>query len=223
MYFKLIMCFALLVVSSNVFGQVDFGFKAGVNFPSTRVYEPDFIMDGDDIVGLDKDNLVKMKDKHLTTFYLKGYSSVKLHKKLALEPGITLEGRGGKLPESEYTASFLFIGVPVNFSYYIPVKKSGDIIVSAGGYYGVNVGGEYEFVSGYEDNGESILVKEKIPYGKGEEFRRDDYGLNFGLGYKFSKGFLINTEYTIGLRNHGSFPGEKVHSKGLSIGIGYQI
>ncbi|MCA5004469.1 outer membrane beta-barrel protein [Sphingobacterium bovistauri] len=223
MYFKLVLSFALLVFSSNVFGQISYGVKAGVNFPKFTLLEPVFIMDGDEFVGFDGDKQESVETKAVTNFYITGFTSIMLSNRIALEPGITLEGRGGKIPGNDYEANYMFVGVPLAVSYYLPMNFGGDVVISAGGHYGLNFGGTYKGVVDITDPENPIIDETDISYGRYEDFRKDDYGLNFGLGYKFNNGILINTSYTLGLRNLGTVRNEELKSRGFSFGIGYQF
>jgi len=222
-YYRIAIGIAFLILSSNVFGQTRYGVKAGVNFPKFTFLEPVFIMDGDEFVEYDGDKQESVNTKAVTNFYITGFTSFMLSKRIALEPGITLEGRGGKIPDYGYEANYMFVGVPLAVSYYLPMRFGGDVVISAGGHYGLNFSGTYSGVVDNTDPENPIIEENDISYGRYEDFRKDDYGFNFGLGYKFNNGLLINTSYTLGLRNLGTIRNEELKSRVFSIGLGYQL
>lgn len=203
MKFKLFITGLLSLTGSSLFAQMNFGAKAGVGLPTWDYSDQDY----------------KPKTKTVTNFYLTGYASYNFKSNLGLQAGLSLEGRGGRIPLAEYKAEYLFVSVPVNVVYYIPTGSLGAAFVSAGPYAGINFGGEYT-----AGNGEGGTFTEDMDYGKYNQIERFDWGTNLGVGYKFSKGYLVNAGYNLGIQNLGTQSAtESMRSRGLSFGIGYEF
>ena len=104
--------------------------------------------------------------------------------------------------------------VPINFVQNIPAGVDGSIILGAGRYVGFNF--KVNYVSGG--------FSEELNIGSGlGDLKVVDYGANFQVGYKFSKGFLINTAYGLGLGNLSNYSETKTTNKVVSLGIGFEF
>lgn len=215
MNFKHLLCFSLLTISLNSFAQVNYGVKAGIGLPTWSHKNQEYDIDIEDYDG----KYFTSKTSSITSFYVNAYAEYKMKCNFALQGGVSLEGRGGKLPEVDYKARYFNVNIPVNVLYYIPTGDLGSTFISVGPYAGINFGGKYT-----AGDGEGGTFTEKMVYGESPEIKRFDWGLNFGLGYKFTKGYLINVNYNLGLQNMGTQgPYEKLHSRGFSFGIGYEF
>lgn len=207
--------FTLTTISS--FAQVSYNFKAGVGLPTWSHKNREMIIENDDVQY--GSNYEKSKTGTVTSFYINANASYNLKSNFAVQAGIGLEGRGGRIPQAEYKANYMFVNVPVNLLYYIPTGPIGSAFVSAGPYAGINFGGKYT-----ASNGEGGTYTEDMDYGKNMQLKRFDWGINWGVGYKFTKGYIISANYNLGLYNMGTLGQyEKLHSRGFSFGIGYEI
>lgn len=185
------------------FAQVSYGLKGGIGFPTWRYYDEGY----------------NPNVKSVPSFNLSGYVSYDLQSNFSVQTGVTLEGRGVEIPEVSYKATYMFAGIPLDIVYYIPTSALGKAYVSAGPYAGVNFGGEYT-----AHNGEGGTFTEDMKYGKYEQVKRFDWGANFGLGYKFNKGYLIYANYNLGLHNMNTQSATEVaNSRGLSFGVGFEF
>ncbi len=101
-----------------------------------------------------------------------------------------------------------YLEVPINFVYY-----SEGLMLSAGPYLGVAMGGQFKATVEGEFNGQSIdderTVKVKSTFGSVSMEDTDsedlyinalDFGLNFGIGYQFDN-VSLNLGYGLGLVN----------------------
>lgn len=198
----------LLVVSigfaSISFGQTSYGIKAGLNFPKLTA----------------SGGGVSVNTKASTNFYFTGYVDAGIGTNWSIQPGLSLQGKGGKvnaffdgnLVDNDGTLSLLYIEVPVNFVHYIPAG-SGKVFLGAGPSLGFGVTSKIkgnhrsESVS-FDDLGLNTF----------------DLGLNFLAGYKLTQGFLINAGYSLGLTNMlKDSDGETLKNRVFSVGIGYQF
>src|SRR5690606_21761370 len=127
-----------------------------------------------------------------TNFYVSGYANIFAAPNFAIQPGLSLQGKGAKFKNGDIfefedgesaTINLMSIEIPVNAVYYIPAGTAGSVFIGAGPYVGFNVAA----------NGKSGGESEKIDIGSGDgEINTVDYGANFQAGFKLSNGFLIN-------------------------------
>lgn len=112
----------------------------------------------------------------------------------AVEPGIFYSMQGIKDEDVELKNDY--INIPLLAKIYI---KSG-FNVFAGPQLGINIS-EKALIT---DNNDVMITK------KTDEIRPLDLSLMMGIGYQFKKGFLISTNYNVGLLNiadnHGDEP-----------------
>jgi len=157
-------------------GQVSYGLKAGLNLPK--------------IVASAKAGVTASVPTSTTTrFCVTGFAEIPTASNFAIQPGISLQGKGGKSDAG--TDNFMSIETPVNAICYFPVNLAGSLFLGAGPYLGVNLSGTTK---------ETGVGKSDLAFGP-DAYDRLDYGLNFMGGFKLPDGFLINAGYGLGLRN----------------------
>jgi len=190
---KLLSFAAALCFIVGAKAQTSYGIKAGVNFPKMT-----FSMEG-----------ISASNNASTSFYVGGYIDAPIATNLSVQPGLSLQGKGGKYDEQK--TSLMYLELPVNFVYYVPAG-SGNIFLGAGPYAGYALSGKVK------EDGQSM----DIEFGD-EGMKRFDAGLNFLAGYKLSNGFLINGGYSLGIVDLGGFEGASLKNRVFSVGIGYQF
>lgn len=162
-----------------------------------------------------------------------------LSKELDLQTGLLLNGKGGKVSisqpyflwETSDTKS-LYLEMPINFVYNIPISKSFGLHVGAGPYIAMGVGGKnrYEGVIG-DLLPQSFNEESNIKYGKKDGWERGiysnlnkyDYGMNFMLGASF-KQVQLYSNYGLGFKDVQPNPEERYdmgRNRVLSVGLGY--
>ncbi|MBL1409892.1 outer membrane beta-barrel protein [Sphingobacterium faecale] len=189
-----------LLTAVGAQAQVGYGVKAGLNFPKLNY----------------SGGNVSYTTSAATNFYLSGYASIPAATNFAIQPGVSLQGKGGKVEVGSLTTTrnLMSIEIPVNAVYYIPTGATGSVFVAAGPYVGFNV-------SGKDKAGD---VKTDIKFGsKDDQLKVVDYGVNFQLGYKLSNGLLINGGYGLGLGNMSNVDALKIKNNVFSVGIGFEI
>jgi len=106
-----------------------------------------------------------------------------------------------------------YLEIPVNFCYkfdFITWKLYGQ----AGPYTGIGL-------SARRIRGDD---KEKIEFGTElEQFKRMDYGVNFGVGVELDNYTQISMNYGVGFRNFSNRFDEKIRNRVLTITIAYPI
>lgn len=190
---------ALLAVAGAQ-AQTGYGVKAGMNFPKLS------FSGGNESYNTNTS----------TNFYLSGYANIPAASNFVIQPGVSLQGKGGKFETGniETKTDLMSIEVPVNAVYYIPTGGSGSVFIGAGPYVGFNISGKNKVGD----------VKSDVKFGsKVDEMKVVDYGANFQLGYKLANGFLINGAYGLGLGNMSNIDGLKMKNNVFSVGIGFEI
>ena len=190
---------AAFLVAVGAQAQTTYGLKAGVNFPKINYSggSSDYSTDAS------------------TNFYVTGYANLFTSPNFAIQPGISLQGKGGKSKiDGDVTSNLMSIEIPVNAVYYIPTGNSGSLFLGAGPYVGFNVAGQNK----------SGDVKTDIEFGSGlNETKVVDYGANFQAGYKLQNGFLINAGYGLGLANMLNTDNLKAKNRVWSVGVGFEF
>lgn len=197
----LLTMFSVLFVAVAAQAQIGYGVKAGVN--------------------LSKVSGKNINSDNLTSFNFTGYMDAPIAPNLSIQPGISLQGKGGKssfLEDNlnvENKTDLMYLEIPVNFVYYVDAGM-GDIFVGAGPYAGFGLSGKTKVGN----------VKTDIEWGGDNGMKRFDYGANFLVGYKFDNGFLVSGGYGLGLGNmmpKSVDSNMKQHNRTFSIGVGFQL
>lgn len=208
---NLLLAFAAIMLSSTSFAQVSYGIKAGVNLNKTN-YE-DFPAD--------------FKQKKYLSYFITGYAEFGLGNNFALQPGVSLQGKGDKYTKDGETAAtwdVMSVELPVNLMYYIPTGSSGSVFLGAGPYVGFNIAGKSKIETIGAPHFGAVGEQDITFSGDDRVQNRIDAGANFLLGYKLASGFVINTEYGLGIADLN--PREQnnhLHNHTIRFGIGYQF
>lgn len=160
---KLLSIAAALCFIAGAKAQTSYGFKAGVNFPKVSVTM--------------KETSGSISSGASTSFYVTGYVDAPIASNLSIQPGLSLQGKGGKSNDevNEEKVNLMYLELPVNFVYYVPAG-SGNIFLGAGPY------AAYALSAKNKINGVSTDVK----FGDGPDedgVKRFDAGLNFLAGF----------------------------------------
>ncbi|WP_286736829.1 MULTISPECIES: porin family protein [Sphingobacterium] len=193
---KLLSIAAALCFIVGAKAQTSYGIKAGLNFSKLKASEGN----------------ISETSNASTNFYVTGYADMPLANNFSIQPGVSLQGKGGKDVE-DTKLNLMYIEVPVNFVYSIPTGDVGNVILGAGPYAGF----------GIHAKAKSGNVSESGSFG---DFgvKTFDAGLNILAGFKLSNGFLINGGYGLGLTNIAKDSGESsIKNRLFSVGIGYQF
>lgn len=184
----------LLVAGAQA--QTSWGAKAGLNFPKLRA---------------SGDGITESTDAS-TNFYVTGYASIPAAANFAIQPGLSLQGKGGKLEDVK--TNLMYLELPVNAVYYIPTGYTGSVFIGAGPYAGLGLSGKIK--------GDDI--SQDIDFGSADdEVKRFDWGFNFLAGYKLSNGLLVNAGYGLGLGNLNNVGSGKLKNGVFSVGVGFEI
>src|SRR5690606_30119215 len=183
----------LLTVGAQA--QVSYGIKAGVNLGKYSNVDESM------------EDYVKMNP----SFYVTGYADLSVAPNFSIQPGISLQGKGAKIKESEGGASVsmsqnvMSIEIPVNAVYSIPTGDAGSVFLGAGPYVGYAISGKNKPKWSGSDDGEEFdsasgSISTDIDFsGADKHMKAFDPAVDFRAGFKLSNGFLINAGYGLGL------------------------
>ncbi|WP_129714571.1 porin family protein [Pedobacter sp. SYP-B3415] len=173
--------------------EARFGLKAGVNL--SRLHSSG---DGMNLNDYAKDNV---------GFSVTGFGDFGVANNFFIQPGITLQNKGGKWENTpgaanvSVTQNVMSVDVPVNAVFRIPTGNAGAVQISAGPYIGFNISGKTKTEGSVGSTGGS--TESDIEFGNttDDDLSSMDFGANFGLGYRLNNGFLIGANYGLGLAN----------------------
>lgn len=192
---------ATLYLVAGAKAQTSYGLKAGLNFAKYKV----------------SGGTISYSSDAATSFYVTGYADLPVSNNLSVQPGISLQGKGGTISapfvEEKTKDNLMYIEVPVNFVYSIPTGNTGNIFLGAGPYAGFGVHSKTS--QGNLSESGSFSDRGLKPFAA---------GLNFLTGFKFANGFLINGGYDLGLTNiMNDLEGASVKNRVFSVGVGFQF
>ncbi|WP_374164656.1 outer membrane beta-barrel protein [Arcticibacter sp. MXS-1] len=203
--------FAQIGTPSAAPGKTRWGLKVGVNLPKYHVTNTE----GED-----------SESKSTTNFHVTGYADVPVSNYFYVQPGISLQGKGGKLAENKqlntkWEYNTMEIGVPINFVGKLPVGPMSNLYLGAGPYVSFAVGGESKVTAG------GTTTKEDLKFGsdRGNNLKRTDAGLNFLGGVEINS-FNIGAGYGLGLvdlRPEGEGGNGKLSNRVWSFSVGYSF
>src|SRR5690606_38480420 len=170
----------LLAVGAQA--QVSYGIKAGVNLP--KLADKATFDDADAQKDYDEDQK-GVKNKAATNFYVTGYAKIGIAPNFYIQPGLSLQGKGGKVEESESadgdswsettTTNFLAIDIPVDLVYHIPAG-AGNVLLGVGPYLGFNISGKAKskWTETFAGDTESGEATGKLKFGSGKQEYKED-------------------------------------------------
>lgn len=153
--------------------------RSGPEAPGYNSYSKTPILDYDYKPGMDS---IGKNDKKYYMTYLVGF-------------GIGMRGSKFVSPNTSETDRLLYLQIPIvkaRFNYILP--GSSTVYVEGGAYYGIALTGHYK-----DNTGTHPL---KLGNSDADDYRRGDWGLKFGIGYRFAYlPILIGIDNDLGLRN----------------------
>ncbi len=197
---------------TGTISPVKYGIKVGVNLPKYHFANDN----GDD-----------SETKSTTNFHVTGYADVPLSTYFYVQPGISLQGKGGKFldyndGDIKHEYNTLELGIPINFVGKVPLGPTANFFLGAGPYVSFGISGEDKWTAG------NSKTSRDLNYGSdsGDDLKRTDAGLNFLAGFELNSGFNIGAGYGLGLtdlRPNGDGGNGKMTNRVLSFSVGYSF
>jgi Outer membrane protein beta-barrel domain len=207
---KLLILAVATVIGSAAFAQsrstMTYGLKVGLNLPKYS-----FGQNGDN-----------GQTKTTTNFHVTGYMDAPLGSNFSLQPGISLQGKGGKYFDSGSTQveqNTMWVEVPVNLVAKFPIATSTKFFLGAGPYGAFGISGKNKFTSGGTTTESDLQFGDK----SGDDLQSTDFGVNFITGFQMNSGFNIIVGYGIGLtdlRPSGSGGNGQINNRVWSFSLG---
>lgn len=196
---KVFLCFSLLLSTGGLFAQSGFGVRGGLNLASEYIRQ---------------DN-ESATTKIAPSFHVGAYYDARISRGFTIQPGIFLQGKGGKstLSNQSYTDKFLYLEVPIDFLCVLPTRK-GDFFLGGGPYFAYGIDARVT-------NGGSAV---HLNWGSQEdELRPFDLGLGTSVGYRFLNGLALRLTSSYGLLNMGNQHNTTYLNRVAGVSIGYEF
>jgi hypothetical protein len=205
---KFILSASAVLFGLGAFTQtpLGYGIKAGVNIPNYNFSNENNSFD----------------TKSSTNFHITGYLDAPITSNFYIQPGISLQGKGAKLYENgshTLTQNTMWIEVPVNAVAKFYTGDAGNFYIGAGPYAAFGISGKNKWESNLGS------VESDFKFGKDENQKAFDAGVNFLAGYQLSSGLTLGAGYGLGLADiapNGS-GSAKQHNRVLSFSVGFAL
>ena len=193
---KSILAILLMVVFTEINGQIKPGYIFGLNLSTVTLKAKDISSKPDMPAGI----------------HLGGFFEIPLNGNFTFKPGLVFSAKGSnyQIDSIEFSLSPTYIEVPL-IAVYSFGPETVKISLFAGPYFACGIGG-YKILPGG--------ALKDINFGSGEnnDLKPLDYGFNFGAGVNV-RGLLISAQYGIGLANISSVTTDDTEMKNKVIGI----
>ena len=177
---KITLFAAFCIITTAAFSQISFGVKAGLNLANQN---------------FSGEGTSEFKPKILPTFQVGGILDIGITEALAVETGISLQGKGYKLDDEilgvsfKSTASVLYLQIPAQIMY-----KGSGFFVGLGPYVGYAISGKVKAEAG----GNSETADLEIGNTVDDDVAPIDFGLGIQAGVSFGS-IRIGAGYDLGL------------------------
>lgn len=208
---KIILSVAAMLTFGFVNAQeVEFGVKGGVNIAT--------------ITGDVEDASAKIG------FHIGGFAEIKISEKFSFQPEILFSTQGAKA-ETKYTEQGFAVEASekINLA-YLNIPLIAKLYVAEG--FSLEAGPQIGFLMSAKDKaeykvsgmGQTIEESEEIDIKSNSN--SVDFGLNFGLGYKFTENLSAGARYNLGLNDINKKEegvSESVKNSVIQVSIGYSF
>lgn len=205
---KLLILAVATIIGGTAVAQQKWGLKAGVNFPK---------------YSFGANNADNPNTETTTNFHVTGYLDAPLSTNFSIQPGISLQGKGGKFVDGtnlEIEQNTMWIDVPVNLVGKLPVGNATHLFVGAGPYVGFAIAGQNKVTT----NGSSSESDLNFGSDDSDDLKGLDFGVNVLGGVQLNSGLNLGAGYGIGLtdlRPTGNGGEGKTTNRVLSFSVGF--
>lgn len=207
---KILLIAAGFLIGGSAFAQVGttkWGIRGGVNLAKYHV----------------ESGSQSVNSSNSTNFQVTGYADVPVGSYFWVQPGVSVQGKGGKWEYSNvsYENSTLEIGIPVNLVAKLPIASGTNFYLGAGPYISYAVAGKAKASGG------SIEYDRDLEFGSstGDDIKPFDAGLNFLAGFELGGGFQVGAGYGLGLTDLSpqSSSNSSMKNRVLSFNVGFSF
>jgi opacity protein-like surface antigen len=121
---------------------------------------------------------------------------------------------GGKITQTE---TLNYLQLPINLAYKFDLGNEQKLFPFAGVYLGYAMSGTQKIKSGNISNSEDVKFGSKE-----NESNAFDYGLNFGVGYQYSR-IIFRLQYNLGIANMSNVNNTTATNKNFAVTAGYMF
>ncbi len=148
------------------------------------------------------------------------YVNYNFNSKFALQGGFLTTQKGDKQKKDDisYRTKLHYAEIPINAIYKLTINENFRVLFNGGPYIA------YAFSGVVDKTGGSFYDVESINFTSDKkDFKRLDYGLNFGAAFEVSRIYTINLNYGLGLNNVKNNSDAKMSHRVLSLGFGVRL
>lgn len=194
---KILTILMAVLVTNAAIAQVNFGLKAGYNSATVKSSDAEITEDGKALAGLN----------------LGAVLNVKLKGNLSFQTGLTIGTKGVAVAHEGHADNFKFTAADIPLNLVLNTKSG--LFLGTGLNLGYNLSGKLDAEDDPDEN-------YSFEFGKGNDFLRSDFGLNFLVGYQTKSGLFVSANSLIGLKDLKPGP-ETWRNNLLSISLGYML
>lgn len=183
-----------------------YGIRAGLGFASQNIDNPDIV-----------------STNSVTTYYLSGFVDIP-YKKIYLQPGITILGKGVKQYQDARTntVTLTYLDIPLTALYKFSLPTLGKIYLGGGPYADIGLSGNNQLEA------VNITSGRNISFGDDKDYKKFDFGMNFTGGLELDNHLTFNMKYSLGLNNIASSAPVEVNTTSVknrifTIGLGFWL
>jgi opacity protein-like surface antigen len=208
--------FLFLMSSPYAFTQITVGPKVGFNLA--------------DMLIKDKEIVYSIQNKYKVGFHIGGTATYEVFENFSVEAGLLFTNKGYHQDSgsSKIKMYINYIELPINAVYKIELKNY-KLNVFAGPYISYAVGGKIRSNTMIFMNAEGEKVNElQLKFGSDltkHQFRKMDFGLNFGAGVELTNKVSIDLHYELGMYNISVNTKDKLSYRNqvIEISLGYKF
>ena len=166
-------------------------------------------------VGMSFSNQTKLDDaKALPGFTLGVGMDYAFTDNWSFQPGLMISSKGYKYKEEGWksTTRPIYLDIPLLAAYKFSVAEGVKIVIDAGPYLAIGVGGKYK-----DDDDDDWKIFDE----DGENWKRFDLGIQYGIGLELSDRYLINLTGQNGFIDVAD--GGDAKNMSFAIGVGYRF
>lgn len=195
--------------------KTTFGVQGGVTF---------FNITGKNSGGADLNN-------DLVTGFSGGVNAeIPLCSRFYIQPGVDFTRKG--FENGNFKTTLNYIDIPVNFIYK-PVLGTGNLVLGAGPYLGIGVGGKAKL----SNSGNTTAFEKDVVFNNeydennslAPQYKKLDAGANFLAGYEFANKVSLNLNAQLGLKkinpdvSNNTNDQTKWNNTGFGVSLGYRF
>jgi hypothetical protein len=194
---KILTILMAVLVTNAAIAQVNFGLKAGYNSATVKSSDAEITEDGKALAGLN----------------LGAVLNVNLKGNLSFQTGLTIGTKGVAVAHEGHADNFKFTAADIPLNLVLNTKSG--LFLGTGLNLGYNLSGKLDAEDDPDEN-------YSFEFGKGNDFFRSDFGLNFLVGYQTKSGLFVSANSLVGLKDLKPGP-ETWRNNLLSISLGYML